>query len=377
MSKVSVKKCSSYDIEKMSEIVEHQFLELEVDKPIINTGDKVVIKPNLVMNRAPDEATTTHPALIGAIIRSVKSRGGIPIIAESGGGTYTKSGLVATYQKTGITQVAQKEGAELNLDISTGTIKSNNGRKVPTFEFIKPILDADVVISAAKLKTHGQMTYSGAVKNLFGCVAGLQKPEFHYRFPDKSDFGSMIVDICETVKPAISFIDAVVAMEGNGPTGGTPIELDTIIASTNPHEADFVACEMCGIDINLVPTLTDAIDRGVCAKDINSIEILDDGLPSQAFTLKIPKSISLDFVAGFPGFIKKPIQKLFTPHPVIKKKDCVGCGKCAESCPQHIIKVVNRKAVINYDNCIKCFCCHEMCPKKAIEIKRFQIFAKR
>lgn len=377
MSKVSIAKCSSYDIEKITLIVEKQFCELEKDKQIIKKGDNVVIKPNLVMNRAPDEATTTHPALIGAIIRAVIKRGGHPIIAESGGGTYTKSGLKTTYQKTGMTDIARNEGAELNFDIATGSVKSDNGRKVTTFEFIKPILDADVVISAAKLKTHGQMTYSGAVKNLFGCVAGLQKPEFHYRFPDKNDFGSMIVDICETVKPSISFLDAIVAMEGNGPTGGTPIELDTIIAGTNPHEVDFAACNMCSIDVNLVPTLVDAIDRGVCAKSIDEIEILDDGMPSETLKLKIPKSVSLDFVAGFPNFIKKPIQKLFTPHPVITKKDCVGCGKCAESCPQHTIKIENRKAVINYVNCIKCFCCHEMCPRKAIEIKRFQIFAKR
>lgn len=377
MTKVSVLGCSSYDLEKVAGIVEKQFCELEKDKEIIKTGDNVVIKPNLVMNRAPDEATTTHPALIGAIIRAVKKRGGNPIIAESGGGTYTKSGLHTTYQKTGIAEIAEKEGAILNYDTATGIIKSDNGRKVPTFEFIKPILDADVVISAAKLKTHGQMTYSGAVKNLFGCVAGLQKPEFHYRFPDKNDFGSMIVDICETVKPSISFLDAIVAMEGNGPTGGTPIELDTIIAGTNPHAVDLVACEMCSIDNLLVPTLTDAIDRGVCPDDIKKIEILDDGMPDQALKLKIPKSVSLDFVAGFPDFIKKPIQKLFTPHPVIKKKDCIGCGKCAESCPQHTIKIENRKAVINYDNCIKCFCCHEMCPRKAIEIKRFHTFAKR
>lgn len=376
MEKVSVVKCDKYDVDRIVEIVEHQFVELEADKPIIKSGDKVVIKPNLVMSRSPEEATTTHPTLIAAIIRAVKKRGGMAIIAESPGGAYTKGALKSIYAKTGMTEVCEREGAELNFDVGTSEIDSDDGKRVKRFEFINPIITADVVISAAKLKTHGQMTYSGAVKNLFGCVPGLKKPEFHYRFPQKEDFAAMIVDICETVKPSISFIDAVVGMEGNGPTGGKPKELDCIIASTNPHAADLVGCALIGFPPEKIPTVNDAIEREICPKSIKDLIILDDGLPEAPIKIKAPDSVSLDFVANMPGFIKKPINKLFTPHPKIVKSGCVGCGKCAESCPQHTIKIKDGKALIDYSNCIKCFCCHEMCPQKTIKIRRFNIFGK-
>lgn len=376
MEKVSVIKCDKYDVSRLTEIVERQFKELEADKSIIKSGDNVVIKPNLVMARSPEEATTTHPALMAAIIRAVKKRGGNAIVAESPGGTYTKGALKGIYNKTGMTEMCESEGAELNYDVGTSEVDSDNGRRVKRFEFINPIINADVVISAAKLKTHGQMTYSGAVKNLFGCVPGLKKPEFHYRFPQKEDFAAMIVDICETVKPSISFIDAIVGMEGNGPTGGKPKELDRIIASTNAHAADLVGCALVGFPPDKIPIVNDAIERGLCPKSVDEIEILGDGLPEAPIKIKAPDSASLDFVATMPNFIKKPINKLFTPHPKIIKKGCVGCGKCAESCPQHTIKIVDRKAQIDYSNCIKCFCCHEMCPRKTIEIKRFNIFGK-
>lgn len=376
MYKVSVIKCDEYDVDRIANIVERQFAELESDTPIIKSGDNVVIKPNLVIARSPDEATTTHPAVMAAIIRAVKKRGGIPLVAESPGGTYTKGALRSIYLKTGMTEMCEREGAELNYDVGTAEVDSDNGKRVKRFEFINPIINADVVISAAKLKTHGQMTYSGAVKNLFGCVPGLQKPEFHYRFPQKKDFAAMIVDICETVKPSLSFIDAIVGMEGNGPTGGKPKELDCIIASTNAHAADLVGCALVGFPPDKIPIVNDAIERGLCPAGIEDIELLDDGLPDEPIKIKAPDSVSLDFVAGMPEFIRKPINKLFTPHPKIVKSGCVGCGKCAESCPQHTIKIKNGKAVIDYKDCIKCFCCHEMCPRKTIKIRRFNIFGK-
>lgn len=374
MDKVSVISCSSYDIDKLSDIIERQFCELEATKPIIKQGDNVVIKPNLVMSRRPDEATTTHPEFIAAIIRAVKKRGGTAIIAESPGGPYTKAALRAIYAHTGMTQVAEREGAKLNYDVGYEQVPSNKGRVVSTFNIITPIAQADVVISAAKLKTHGQMTYSGAVKNLFGSVPGLMKPEFHYRFPEKADFGAMIVDLCETVKPAISFIDGIIGMEGNGPTGGTPKEFDLVLAGTNPHAVDLVACSLIGFGADKIPTLADAVKRGLCPNDISGVEITGNGKNAKQIKIKAPDSTSLDFVADLPAFLRIPIGKLLTPRPAIVKSSCVGCGKCAESCPQHTIKIKNGKAEIDYSKCIKCFCCHEMCPKRSIKIKRFKFF---
>jgi len=274
---------------------------------------------------------------------------------------------------TGMEKVASSEGAQLNYDLGTTPMTSNGGNVCSSFDIINPVAHADVVISAAKLKTHGQMIYSGAVKNLFGSLPGLIKPEFHFRYPEKPVFGDMLVDLCETVKPAISFIDAIIGMEGNGPTGGTPKELGLTLAGCNSYSLDLYACSLIGFKVDDIPTLAAAVKRGLCPPDISEIEIAGDR-NIEKVKFKAPDSSSLDFTKKLPAFIREPINKLLTPRPAIVNNICIGCGKCAESCPQHIIEIVNSKAVINYSKCIKCYCCHEMCPKRAIKIKRFKLF---
>ncbi len=373
MDKISVLNCDSYDIEKLDKIIERHFEELEAGKPIIHEGDTVLIKPNLIIRRRPEEATTTHPEFIAAIIRAVKRRGGAPVIADSPGGPYTKQLLKSVYVGTGMEAVASREGAQLNYDLGTTPMSSNGGHVCSSFDIINPAAHADVVISAAKLKTHGQMLYSGAVKNLFGTLPGLIKPEFHFRYPEKAVFGEMLVDLCETVKPAVSFIDGIIGMEGNGPTGGTPKELGLTLAACNPHALDLYACDVVGFKPEDIPTLAAAVNRGLCPSDISSLEIKGD-MNVEQVKFKAPDSASLDFAKKLPSFIRGPITKLLTPRPAIVNKGCIGCGKCAESCPQHTISIVERKAVIDYSKCIKCYCCHEMCPQRAIKIKRFKLF---
>jgi uncharacterized protein (DUF362 family) len=277
MDKVSVFSCESYDIDKLEKVIERHFEELEAEKPIIHTGDTVLIKPNLVIRRRPAEATTTHPEYIAAIVRAVKRRGGIPVIADSPGGPYTKPLLKSVYSGTGMEEIARREGAQLNYDVGTTLVPSNGGRVCHSFDIINPVVNADVVISAAKFKTHGQMIYSGAVKNLFGCLPGLIKPEFHFRYPEKPVFGEMLVDLCETVKPAISFIDGIVGMEGNGPTGGNPKELGISLAACNPHALDLYACSLVSFEPEHIPTLAAAVKRGLCPSDISQLEIQSAG----------------------------------------------------------------------------------------------------
>lgn len=375
MDKVSVMRCGSYDENVLDRIIENQFREFEKEKTIIKPGDKTVIKPNLIMRRRPEDASTTHPNFVGAIIRAVKRRGGIPIIAESPGGIYTKAYLSSVYSGTGIAGTAKQEGAELNFDTGHVSVGTDGGRKVKAFEIINPVVQADVVISAAKLKTHEQMSYSGAAKNLFGCVPGLMKPEFHYRFPDKADFASMLVDLCQTIKPSISFIDGIVGMEGNGPTGGAPKKAGLVFASTNPFAADMAAVSAIGFDTDTVPLLAEAVKRGLCPKDLSGLEISGDGAGIKV-KFKAPDAISLDFFDFLPDFLKKRLDNLLSPYPVISSGKCVGCGKCAQSCPRHTISIRGRKARIDYSNCIRCFCCHEMCPEKAVRIRRFRLFGK-
>ncbi len=369
---VSSVNCTSYDPAAMDAAVERHFRALEAEGPLIAPGNRVLIKPNLIMRRRPEEAATTHPEFVAALVRAVKRRGGAPVIADSPGGPYTHALLRAVYAGTGMEAVAEREGAELNYDLGTTPRPTNGGRVCSSFDLINPVAKADVVITAAKLKTHGQMTYSGAVKNLFGSLPGLTKPEFHYRYPEKTVFGEMLVDLCETVKPAAAFLDGVVGMEGDGPTAGTPKPFGVTLASRNPHALDLLACSLIGFDARAIPTLAAAIGRGLCAPDASALDVAGDEPPRLRF--KAPASSELDFASHMPPFLRGALQKLFTPRPVIQTALCVGCGKCAQSCPQKVIRIENGKAVIHYENCIRCFCCHEMCPERAVSIRRFRLF---
>ena len=120
-------------------------------------------------------------------------------------------------------------------------------------------------------------------------------------------------------------------------------------------------------------TLQNARARGLCADA--PLEVLGDPLDSvRVPDFKRARSSDVDFLARVPKAFRPLAKKIATPYPRIRRKSCVGCGKCAESCPQHTIAVRGGKAQIDYSKCIRCFCCHEMCPKHVIDIRRFSIF---
>ena len=376
MEKVSILGCRYYNITQLDKVIEQHFVLLEVDGKLIKKDDKVAIKPNLLLKKTPEQATTTHPEFIAAIIRAVKRRGGIPIIAESPGGPYTKGNLKGVYSSTGMEEIALREGAQLNYDIGWQEVSAENYSVCSAFNIINPILEADVIISAAKLKTHGMMNYSGAVKNLFGVVPGLMKPEFHFRFRDKASFANMLVDLCQTVKPTISFIDGIMGMEGNGPSGGEPKLAGITAASKNPHALDLLCSRLIGMSVQEVYTVDAAIKRGLCPATIAELKIVGENAETLLCEFRKPETRTNEFLGNIkiPKFLRKPIENLLTPKPEIVKATCIGCAKCAESCPQHIISIIEHKAVIDYSKCIKCYCCHEMCPEKSIRIKTFRLF---
>lgn len=377
MNNVSIINTNSYEQSEVTTSIRKHF-ELHNIAAKLNTTMTVLIKPNLLMKRKPEEATTTHPNIIAGVIECLQEIGiDKIIIADSPGGLYTKQALAGIYSASQMDRVAKKYNVRLNQDYTHFKKRVENGVKVHEFTLISPVNEADFIINVAKLKTHTMTTLSGAVKNLFGTVPGLMKPEFHFTFPDKYDFTNMLIDLCETVKPNLCIIDAVVSMEGDGPSGGSPRETKLTLASENPYDLDVVLCELIGANVNKVPTVKNAIKRSLSVDSIKKINLIgDEFVPIKDF--QMPTAKQLDFVNNIPKCLRKiakPIsEKLLASKPIIKKSKCIGCGKCAESCPANTIKIVDKKAIIRYDNCIKCFCCHEMCPPKAIEIKRFKLF---
>ncbi len=373
--KVCVLKTESYAAALMDERMA-QLFDLCGFNELIRPDMKVLIKPNLLIKRHPDAATTTHPELVAAVIRRLKALGVSNIlIADSGGGEYTVSSLKALYSGTGMAAAADENGAMLNFDISSRPVPYLDGHRCKQFDIIAPVLHSDLIINICKLKTHMMADFSACVKNMFGSVPGLLKPELHCRFPEKSIFCEMLVDLCLFTAPAINIVDGVLAMEGNGPSGGYPRWAKVLIASKNPFSADIAAAAIANLEPEDILYLKDGISRGICPAGIPELPLCgDDIAPLIISDFKHAEVGSVDFVEKLPKFMRRTVSAIITPKPVINKKGCIGCMKCGESCPQHTIEKIDGKAVIEYSECINCFCCHEMCPVKAIGLKRSSLW---
>lgn len=374
MDKVYLDKCAGYDEADLFEIIKRQFDSMGIMNEI-TAGMTVVVKPNLIMRTKPSENAITHPAVTEAVGRYVKSCGADVLIAESSGGPYTTSYMKNIFSGCGYTEIAQRNEFSLYTECKSAACFLPEGIKCKSLSVVKPFIGADYIIDIAKLKTHGMTGISACVKNLFGVVPGLEKPELHCRFPDKSDFADMLIDLCDFIKPDLCVIDAVYGMEGNGPTGGESRFVGGVLSAKNPFAIDVVAAELINIKVSDFPLLKNAAVRGFSPESIDNIQIIGEDITELKVTdYKPAKAASNDFVDRLPGFMRPFARRIATPKPRIRKNECIGCGKCAESCPQHIIKINNSVAVIELKDCISCFCCHEMCPKHVIDIKRLGVF---
>lgn len=340
---------------------------------------KILLKPNLLMKRTPDEFTTTHPSILIGIINSLTALGVEPcniIIADSPGGPYNETALKGIYKSTGMQQVADITGVTLNNDFMSRRAVVTNGVKLEELYLIKPVQDADFIIDVAKLKTHSMTGLSGGVKNLFGTIAGLKKPEFHFKYPNKKDFCDMLIDVCETVSPDVVFIDAIVSMQGDGPSAGTSKLSKMILSSQNPYNLDLALCRVIGFKPSEILTVQNAIERGLSVPTFKDLRYFGDKLLRYKDFQK-PHTKDIKFYDQLPlpfqGIAKKFVDNYLISKPIIRKNECIGCAKCAESCPAQIITIDNKKAVIDYKKCIKCYCCHEMCPIKVIDLKKSYI----
>ncbi len=374
--KVYLSACAGYEWEPLRQAVAEQFQALELEK-LVKPGCKAVIKPNLVVKAGPDSGIATHPLVTAAVALQLRELGAEVLIAESPGGLYTPSALKGIYAACGYDKMSREFNIPLNYDCTHREVQFPEGKRSRLFPIITPILEADLIVDIAKMKSHCMTMLSGAMKNLFGTVPGLMKPEFHCRFPEKPAFNEMLVDLCQLVKPSICFVDGIIAMEGNGPTGGRPRPMGVLAGSTSPYALDMACAAMMNMEPMDVLMLRDAASRGLCPQSLDEVEVLGQPLESfRAEDFLQPESKTSNFIEKLPKFMQPLATRIATPYPKIRTAKCIGCGKCAESCPQHTITVEGqpRKAHIDYSQCIRCYCCHEMCPAHVIDIKRFSLF---
>lgn len=364
---VAVVRCKTYNVEAVKPALE-EALNAVNGLDFVMPGMKIIIKPNLVSFKKPDAAATTHPALLEALVEMLLARGADVTIGDSPGGPHSLPLLNRVYAATGMDRL-EKLGAKLNRNMNEKTVDFPEGKVLKNFTYTEYLDEADAIIDFCKLKSHGMLGMSAAVKNLFGTIPGLKKPEVHYKFQNDAEFADMLVDLNEYFKPRLAICDAVVGMEGNGPTAGTPRQIGAIIASKSTYYADVVGAELIGMNIDGLPTLQAAYERGFAPASSKNLRVYGDICALTVDDFKAPPVRGLSFMRK--GNVLHFISKAALEHkPTLKKRLCVGCGKCARICPAKAIEMKNKKPHINREKCIRCFCCQEFCPRAAMVAHR-------
>ncbi|MBR6522714.1 MAG: DUF362 domain-containing protein [Oscillospiraceae bacterium] len=335
---------------------------------------KIAVKVNLVTAMKPDTAGTTHPALVCALTKLLVQRGAQVIIGDSPGGIYNSVYLNRVYSVTGMRE-AEAFGAALNDNFEQSNVTFPEAKVLKNFTCTSWLLEADAIIDFCKLKSHGMMGMSGAVKNMFGAIPGTMKPEYHYKYPNYTDFADMLVDLNEYFKPRLAIVDAVWGMEGNGPTAGKPRHIGALLASFSTYKLDTACAALIGLDKDKVPTLEAAVRRGLAPADHSELNIVG---PLAELTVPDFDHVAVHNSLLFAGNGKNPLLRAFSAvggkllisKPKLHAAECVGCGVCAGICPAKAIVITNKLAVIDKSKCIRCFCCQEFCPKGAMKVKR-------
>ncbi len=363
-TKVSIVECQDYSNAK--EAVKEALNLIGGLEKVIVPGSRVLLKPNVLSIRPPEDAVTTHPAIVSAMCELVSEAGGIPVIGDGSG--IVKPGSTTTSQAlkvSGIESVASDHGVELINFETSGFVEVDvpGARQFSHLYISKAVLEADIVISLPKLKTHELTLYTGAVKNFFGAVPQKTRKQAHF-LEDRLLFGEAVVDIYSVVKPQLVVMDGIVGMEGNGPSNGTPVLAGVIMASYNCVALDIVASELIGIDPLKVPTNKAALERGFGTEHPEVV-----GVPLEKVKVRF-KNPEGGITAYIPAFFMRILRKQLAVRPIINTSNCALCKACVSNCSAHAIEEINRTLKINEEKCIHCYCCRELCPNDAVELKK-------
>ena len=363
---VAIRACESYDFDVVNSAVRSTIDALGGMGAFVSKGERILLKPNMLIPRRPEEAVTTHPGVLRVTIRLVKEAGGVPVVGDSPAGRSTERILRHLAERTGIASVCREEDVEFKLFTEGKAVQHPRGRVAKSFTLTSVVGEVDGIISIAKLKTHSFTRYTGAVKNLFGLVHGLKKAEYHMRMKDPRTFSEMLVDLAECVKPRLNIMDAVIGMDGDGPSAGRARHIGLVLASSNPHALDVVALKIVGQKPESVFTVLSAQQRGLLPRgEIRRVGDIQEGHHIEGFRMPPRMRAFGRAPAAIGNFVAEGVSR----KPVFIRSACSRCGSCIEICPAEALYMQD-KVELKRELCIRCYCCHEACPEKAIILKR-------
>ncbi len=324
-------------------------------------GRRVLIKPNMLAAHIPEKAVTTHPLLVRYVLQALHRRGAKVIVGDNPGvGGYGRTEKAA--RKTGLLEAA----GDCFVNLGQHPVRVQLSSKYfQELSVSREVLEVDEIINLPKLKTHSLTVLTGAVKNTFGYVVGADKLRIHANCPKPRQFAEALVDVFQLRPPGLNIMDAVQAMQGNGPSNGKPVHLGRILAAENAVTLDCAAVYMLGRRVGEIPHLDIAVRRGLGEGDPQQLQILGNLDPVQGF--RFPQT----FMPGIAGLLmNRCFSRWSQRKPRLVLENCTGCGLCAEHCPVGAMQFQDQIPSLDKDKCISCYCCQEMCPKGAISFSR-------
>lgn len=359
-SKVSVVRCGNYDAALLKEKIERALDLIGGIGKFIKGPCKVLLKPNLLSARLPEEGVNTHPEFVRAVGRLVKEVGGMVTIGDSPGSFFTIKYIDEVYGNSGMKRIAEEEGF--------GLARFDKIEHIDGYPIATAFKDYDLVINLPKLKTHTLAMLTGAVKNTYGFVPGLSKVQFHKEAPNIREFSKILVDIFSITKPGLSVMDGVVGMDGDGPAAGRIRNFGLVLASEDAVSLDAVFSCLAGLPYSKNAVLKAATERGEGRGRLEDIGVEGEDLESLKIkNFKLPKT---ELLYRFPSRFARPLAKLINFNPIINETLCKKCDICKTACPVGAITIDKDTSKINETKCVRCFCCHEVCPHDAIYIKK-------
>ncbi len=369
---ISAVRCSNYDIDELKSKI-MSAIELSGGLPShIKPGAKVLLKPNLLTAVKPETGVTTHPELVRAVIKILKSMHITDItLGDSPAGGHSWDKL---WSKTGMKKVAEEENVNLIPFSEFRTICIQDQATLRKIPVLKGIDDYDAIISLPKLKTHLLTKMTGAVKNSYGLVIGAAKSNFHGKYPSPVKMSNFLAKLYGSLKPDYVIMDAIEIMEGDGPNYGTVKHLGTIVAGKDAVAIDSCMCSVYGYNYKEIDILAKAVEFGFGTAQENKIERTGDAW--HIINSANAKRSKADILFKIPEKLFIPITFFVKCRPVIDKDKCIGCGLCSEACSQNAISITGRKSKLKASKCVLCMCCIEACPYHAIELSSNSFWRK-
>lgn len=330
---------------------------------IVRPGERIAVKINLLRAAAPERAVTTHPETLRAVLRALKAAGAEPFVADSPGGRNGPAKVARAYKLSGIADVCGSEGVQIvDVEDDHAVLPTPDGRLYRSFPVGKAFVDADAVIQVGVLKTHQLMRLTGGVKLSFGVVPGLAKAHLHVKAQRRDDFADMLLDLHLALRPRFTIIDAIIAMEGQGPGSGTPRQLDSLFAAQDCAALDVALAARAAHDPRSVYTIAASVRRGLV--DLKRPYRLagDPIVPETGF-----QPVHRDLQELLPAPLHRLARNLITARPALVNPDaCIRCNECAAICG---VRAISMNPLPEYDDtiCVRCFACTEVCPTAAID----------